>query len=184
MTQVQIELQNELRDRLAEFGIEALSLDTKELKTYKKVFTAIDALLQQQIDIVDASKSSAITIANVARAGDLCKSTIDHNDEIKRIIRHYQPQTTKEDMVPKALYDSVVADRDSYRRKHEEARKTELELYAANKLIEDKDREIKMLQDNQESLYNKIAAIKDKDSHFKELMDTYFPSIQGTARHS
>lgn len=183
MTQIQIDLQNELRDRLAKYGIEVFTLDTKELKTYKKVFEAIDALLEQQKDISEAQRTCVINITNVARVADICKSTLDHNEDIKAIIRSFRSEKPEE-TVPKSLYDRIVADRDSYKRKHESARKTELELFAANKLIEDKNREIKMLQDNQESLYNKIAALKDKDSLFKDMMDKYFPTIQGTMKSS
>lgn len=181
MTQKQIELQNELRERLAQFGIEVLNLRTKELNTLKMFFDEIDKSLEEQNRLVLQMKSVAINATNIARNGGISKSTIDHSETMKSIIKYYQSLENKEEeFVSQKKYDNVVAELEISNKKLNESKKTELDLFKAKQKIEELNRKTQMLEDNIKTLYNDIATIKEKDDYFKEKMDQYFPNIKRT----
>lgn len=156
-------------------------MDGRQCNTWKRFLEAIDSLEDARKDIAQSVRDTKLTVTNIARVGGLSESTISHNDDMKRIVDAISPSEDEEKYISLAEHKrkirEITEDIEEMKRRQELHERTCLELYAAQKKIEQLKEEIKHLQDHAEDLYDKIQHIMESNSDAKKVFTDYLPEL-------
>ena len=157
------------------------AMDGRQCNTWKRFLEAIDSLEDARKDIAQSVRDTKLTVTNIARVGGLSESTISHNDHMKRIVDAISPSEDEEKYISIAEHKrkvrEITEDIEELKRRQTLHERTCIELYAANRKIEQQKEEIKRLQDNAEDLYDKVQHIMESDSDAKKVFTDYLPEL-------
>lgn len=180
-----------LGDRLGEFGINAYTLDLRQLKTFDTLLTTMDRMAAEYSAKKAELESMALTKESIAAATGISMSTLTHDINVMRLIRSYAQISGMETDVPQTI-DPAIAAKDKkigeletqimvLEHKLESLDKLSLDMFAKEKIIDGLRNELTLAKKSIDAYYGQLDEIKSNDISWADKINTLFQNNSKTA---
>ena len=171
---------------LSRYGINAYTLDARQLKTYDKMLAAMETLASKYMQIQADLKNHTLNKTAIAKCADISISTLKHDPNATLMINGFAKEhgiiaDTHDNPVNEEEISALqrqIAERDglilSLKRKLEATKQISLDLFAERKCNDELEKEIEFLKIKIKAYYNKLQEIKDSDTGWANRLSSFF----------
>ena len=167
-------------ERLLGYGIEAYTLDVRQLKTYDQMLTAMDEMATKYRQTKEELDQLVINKANVAAKANLSVSTLRHDTNASRLIEGFsrdKGMVTTDPVVVDVEKESLLktireqaAQIMDLEHKYSEHKHLGLDIHALKKKLENKENELKLSKQKLEVYYELLEEIRRNDNNWTKLI--------------
>ena len=163
-------------ERLLRYGIEAYTLDVRQLKTYDQILTAMDEMAAMYGQKKKELDQLVLNKANIAAKANLSVSTLRHDTNASRLIEAFsrdRGMVTTDPVVVDVEKESMrktireqAAQIMDLQHKYESQKHLSLDLYAKEKQLQERDRELTLTKQKVAVYYELLDEIKRNDTNW------------------
>lgn len=173
-----------LSEKLERYGVNAYTLETRQLKTYDQMFDAMERMARAYAKARAEMNEVALTKASLARESGISESTLRHDPKAARIIEGFAREhgmitdaPSSIDPEKNALKKRVAeleAQVNVMQRLVDEAEKVSLDLFAEKKITTDLLKQLNEAKRAISEYYGKLDQIRHADAAWAEQINQFF----------